>query len=344
MSERRRAPSWNAPKPRRNPRRQLNTVRRGVRGRPPFNEARTWLRPLSDSGASMIAAGPVDPIAGRLRRLASPPPPMNDSACSLARPAFSSPPSHRQLLQSRLLHSRLLRSHLAAPLLVWCAVTVWAMSGGDFWLADRLYAWQGGRWALQNAYLTERLIHRLGRDASTAAWFGVLALWLVARLRPGLSEWRRPLAYLLLSTVLAIALVSALKSLTDIDCPWDLRRYGGADEFFGLFSQRPPGLGRGRCFPAGHASAGYAWVALYFFLASVQPRWRWFGLSVGLGLGLLFGVSQQLRGAHFLSHDLWTLAIAWSAALTLYLAMTPLRRTAPAAVASPPSPSPSAGR
>jgi membrane-associated PAP2 superfamily phosphatase len=61
-------------------------------------------------------------------------------------------------------------------------------------------------------------------------------------------------------------------------------------------------------------------------------------LSVGLGLGLLFGFAQQLRGAHFLSHDLWTLGIAWSAALTLYLAMAPLKHAAPAAVALPLAP------
>jgi len=232
----------------------------------------------------------------------------------------------------------MLATHLAAPLLVWFALTAWAMGGGDFWLADRLYAWQGGRWALQNAYLTEHLVHRFGRDASTAAWLGVLALWIVARLRTGWSGWRRPLAYLLSSTLLAISLVSALKSLTGMECPWDLRRYGGGHDFFALFAQRPPALARGRCFPAGHASAGYAWVALYFFFLTVQPRLRWFGLAIGLGLGLLFGVSQQLRGAHFLSHDLWTLGIAWSVALASYLAMTPRERPAPAALALPLSP------
>ncbi|MGO1000671.1 phosphatase PAP2 family protein [Lysobacter sp. CA196] len=254
---------------------------------------------------------------------------MNDSSNFLARPRPAGPLRH-------VASQRFLRAHLVAPSLVWFALTVWAMgAGGDVWLADRFYAWQGGRWALQNAYLTEQLIHRFGRDASTAAWCGVLALWIVARLRPGLSEWRRPLAYLLLSTVLAIALVSALKSLTDMDCPWDLSRYGGANEFFGLFASRPPGLARGRCFPAGHASAGYAWVALYFFFPVVQPHLRWLGLAIGLGLGLLFGVSQQLRGAHFLSHDLWTLGIAWSATLALYLAMAPHKNAAPAAVALP---------
>jgi len=32
----------------------------------------------------------------------------------------------------------------------------------------------------------------------------------------------------------------------------------------------------------------------------------------------VFGIGQELRGAHFLSHDLWSLAIAWTSASLLY--------------------------
>lgn len=221
--------------------------------------------------------------------------------------------------------------HALWPVLALIALSLWSMGlGGDFWLADRFYAWEGGQWALQNAFWTEDMIHRLGRDLSTAAWLSVLGFWLLARVRPGLAEWRRPLAYLLLASLLAIALASGLKSLTNMDCPWDLGRYGGDNAFFGLFDARPASLKRGVCFPAGHASAGYAWVALYFFFALARPRLRWLGLSIGLGFGLLFGFSQQLRGAHFFSHDLWTLAISWFVALALYLAMA--RREAPVAM------------
>ncbi|MGO1069992.1 phosphatase PAP2 family protein [Lysobacter sp. CA199] len=215
-----------------------------------------------------------------------------------------------------------LRAHALWPLLALATLSVACLGlGGDFWLADRWYALQGGHWAWQDAFVTERLIHRFGRDASTAAWLGVAAFWIFARLRPSLAAWRRPLAYLLLATLISVGLVSGLKSLTNMDCPWDLSRYGGANAYFGLFDTRPAGLDRGVCFPAGHASAGYAWVALYFFFAWVQPRLRWLGLAIGLSLGAVFGVSQQLRGAHFFSHDVWTLAIAWFVALALYLTM-----------------------
>lgn len=204
---------------------------------------------------------------------------------------------------------------LAAFLLL-AGFLIW--SNGDAWWADRLYAWEGHRWALKSSFATEQLVHRLGRDASALAWVGVAVAWLLARTRPGLARWRGPLARLALSVLLATSFVAWFKSWSNMDCPWDLLRYGGARPYVGLLQLRPVGLSRGACFPAGHASAGYAWMALYFFFLSVRPRWRWWGLAVGAGSGVLFGLSQQLRGAHFLSHDLWTAAICWAIAFATY--------------------------
>ena len=235
-------------------------------------------------------------------------------------------------------YRRFLLAHAAWPAAAWLAVGLLTQAlHGDLWWADRLYAWQGARWAWQNAYLTEQVIHRFGRVASLAAWFGVLAGWLVALRRPAWRHWRRPLGYLLLSTAVAVALVSALKHATAMDCPWDLQRYGGERPYIGLLAARPAWLGRADCFPAGHASAGYAWVAVYFCLLMRRSRRRWPGLAIGLGAGALFGFAQQCRGAHFLSHDVWSLAIAWFVALALYLAMA---RGAPGMAAAPQARSP----
>ena len=226
-----------------------------------------------------------------------------------------------------------LAAHWGPVLLLATGAMLMAASGWDQALADRLYAAQGQGWPLRSAFATERLIHIGGRDLSTVAWLGVLAAWLVARTRGVLSAWRTPLAILLASTLLATAVVAWIKSWSNMDCPWDLARYGGVREFVGLLSLRPVGMPRAACFPAGHASAGYAWMALYFFLLATRPGWRWVGLSAGLLLGLLFGGAQQLRGAHFLSHDLWTAAICWTCALGGYLVF---HRRSGAAVADDP--------
>ena len=153
--------------------------------------------------------------------------------------------------------------------------------------------------------------------APPMAWLVVVAAWLVARPRAGLQHWRGPLAYLAVSTLLATAVVAWIKSWSNMDCPWDLLRYGGERPYVGLLGLRPVGLSRGACFPAGHASAGYAWLSLYFFFRATRPRLRWIGLLAGATAGLVFGASQQLRGAHFLSHDVWTAALCWMVAFAL---------------------------
>lgn len=228
---------------------------------------------------------------------------------------------------------RFVLAHFWLPLSVFAVLTLLLMPGqGDLWIADRLYALQGNRWAFRHAFLTDTIIHAAGRDLSMMAWLVVVAAWLVARTRAGLQHWRGPLAYLAVSTLLATAVVAWIKSWSNMDCPWDLLRYGGERPYVGLLGLRPVGLSRGACFPAGHASAGYAWLSLYFFFRGTRYRLRWIGLLAAATAGLVFGVSQQLRGAHFLSHDMWTAALCWMVAFALSL--LPWTRQAPARATS----------
>ena len=214
------------------------------------------------------------------------------------------------------------QQHLWLPLAAFAVLSVLLMGlGVDQWLADQIYAAGGHTWALQSSPLVEGIIHEGGRQASKWAWIAVAMCLLLALVYRPFASWRVPLAYLLLSTLLATTLVAIVKRGTHMDCPWDLLRYGGEKAYYGLFSRRPVGMGSAGCFPAGHASAGYAWVALYFFFLATRPRWRWVGLGAAMALGLLFGIAQQLRGAHFLSHDLWALMLCWLVALSLHRVM-----------------------
>jgi len=214
--------------------------------------------------------------------------------------------------------------YLLIPLLLAVAASVVLMAGnGDQWLADQIYRWEGSRWAFKDAWWTTHVIHRGGKNLSTLAGVLVMLALLRACLDARWKALRRPLLYLLLAVGLSTGLVALLKSMTQMDCPWDLQRYGGLRPFIGLFEARPELLGRAACFPAGHASAGYGWVALYFFALQVRPRWRWVALATAVATGLAFGFSQQLRGAHFLSHDVWSLAVSWTVAVLLYLLMFP---------------------
>ena len=210
---------------------------------------------------------------------------------------------------------------MAAVLLVAGAASVPLLwFGGDAWLADRLFELQGGSWLARDAWWSAALLHVGGRRASILGWLLVLAAFALTWTPHVAREWRRPLAYFLGTTAVAMLLVSTLKARTGIDCPWDLVRYGGTRPMLAPFVPRPAALGAAACFPAAHASAGYLWVAAYFALAAVRPQWRHVGLACGLLLGLAFGVTQQVRGAHFLSHDIWALTTCWlTAALSARL-------------------------
>ncbi|MBK8284582.1 MAG: hypothetical protein IPK97_06660 [Ahniella sp.] len=215
-------------------------------------------------------------------------------------------------------------SQVILHVLIAVAALLWLeLNGGNRLIADRLFAWEGGQWLLKDHFITSVLVHQVGKYLSMMMWLATVASWWIVRRKKELITWHRPLLYLWIATLASTVLVSALQSLTALDCPWDLVNYGGSRPYYGLFDARPAGLHDSGCFPSGHASAGYCWVALYFFCASVAPRWRRTGLVFGLALGGIFGISQQLRGAHFASHDVATLLTCWLTAVTLHFALRP---------------------
>ena len=73
--------------------------------------------------------------------------------------------------------------------------------------------------------------------------------------------------------------------------------------------RRLPGVsdgGPGRCFPSGHASAGFAFLSVAAAIRTQALQRR--VLITVLLFGVLCGMAQLLRGAHYPSHVLWT---AW---------------------------------
>lgn len=189
----------------------------------------------------------------------------------------------------------------------------------DFRLADIIYAMEGSDWTLSDSWLTKHVLHDMGKRFSISMGVGVLILIVASFLVERIKKLRRPAIYLFTSTALSALVVSSIKNSINVACPWDLVRYGGDITYIGLLQKWPDGLPDIACFPAGHASAGYAWIALYFFFDYLfeSPGWRRLGAAVALFMGLVFGIDQQVRGAHFMSHDLWSLIISFSVSRVL---------------------------
>lgn len=193
-------------------------------------------------------------------------------------------------------------------------------AGLDFSLASAIFELEGGRWQLTDHWLLSEVLHSGSRLLNNITLAILLVLWLYQQLSSKTTSERTiALTKLVLSLLLSFSVVALVKRLLPAECPWDLQQFGGDLPFIGVFADRPANMHPTQCFPAGHASVGYAWIALYFYFLPVCAKKARAGLTIGLLLGLLLGLTQQLRGAHFLSHDLTTLWVCWMVSSLVYL-------------------------
>ncbi|RYY75792.1 MAG: PAP2 family protein, partial [Comamonadaceae bacterium] len=62
------------------------------------------------------------------------------------------------------------------------------------------------------------------------------------------------------------------------------------------------------------ASAAFAYVGGWFVFRRRAPALAWRWLLVAMLAGVALGTAQQVRGAHYLSHTLWTAWVCWTVA------------------------------
>jgi len=182
-------------------------------------------------------------------------------------------------------------------------------SGLDLHLSRSASVLEGGPggfpW-IHNFWIDE-VLHESGPGLVKREFFVNLALLLFSQFIKSLQGWRRTFLFVATATVASTSIVSILKHLTTLPCPTALTEFGGSQAWVSLKRNLSPQLSAGRCYPTGHASADYAWICL----ASLFPfgtRMFYLAVALALLLGMIFGICQRLRGYHFLSHDIATLA------------------------------------
>lgn len=212
------------------------------------------------------------------------------------------------------------------------ALLAFDASGVDMGLT-RLYGTPAG-FAWREHWLSSGLMHQGGRVVS---WL-LFALTALVAWRPRGAAARvnqRTRWWWLGCTVACLVLIPILKRLSVTSCPWDLAEFGGSAQWLSHWAFVRDG-GPGRCFPSGHASGAFSFLAGYFALRQPAPRAARVWLAFIVSLGLVFGWAQLMRGAHHASHTLWTAWICWAVTAASFHATRTwrLRTTRPA----PPTP------
>jgi len=183
----------------------------------------------------------------------------------------------------------------------------------DVNIEDYYYDAQIHQFIWKNSWFAKQLMHTYVKDVIIVLALLLIIVVVVDIGKPisKISAWTRiRLRFVSVAAIVIPSFISSAKQLSVMHCPWDVERYGGAVPYLRLFDMMPAHIEAGHCFPAGHASTGLWLAAFCVFWLPYHPRKALLVFLAGLGVGFVLGWVQQMRGAHFLSHTLWSVWIA----------------------------------
>ncbi len=193
------------------------------------------------------------------------------------------------------------------------ALLIWDASGLDFWISGKIAGFDGPMihgFSMRHAWLTEALLHRGGKFFYGLV-FALLAYNYFRPFTPATALDRRAQRWWFATMLLCIAAISLLKIFSKSSCPWDLSMFGGTAQLISHWNFALSDGGPGRCFPSGHVSGAFALLATSFAMRARSAKLaNWLMVAV-LAIGAILGAGQVLRGAHFVSHVLYSAWICW---------------------------------
>jgi membrane-associated PAP2 superfamily phosphatase len=216
--------------------------------------------------------------------------------------------------------------HITLSLIALCLLMLCSeLTDLDVWVQNLFYQSQSQTWLLDTSH---PLLHFLFYDGPKK----LLLLFEIALLIGAtvfhkntlIKHYQQGILIVLIALPLGPALVSSLKNSTNVACPYALTQYGGKLPYIGVFDSYPAGqqpVKQQRCFPAGHASGGFALLALYY-LPKTRRRKRQV-VALALTSGSLMGGYKMVIGHHFLSHTLASLVLCWMVVNVVALLVLP---------------------
>lgn len=201
--------------------------------------------------------------------------------------------------------------YTAAAIII--CIMVFSVTPLDLWFQHLLYDGSSHDWLWSRHEPIKRFVLYDGIKALLVLFTLGLILLLLFDGEGRLSPQRRSgIVLVVLSMMIAPATVSLLKWTTDIACPRAVLPFGGLLPYDDLITHLTsasayPELQR--CFPAGHASGGFALLSLVFLFDSRRARVT--AMTFALALGWTMGFYKMAIGDHFLSHTVVSMLVDW---------------------------------
>jgi membrane-associated PAP2 superfamily phosphatase len=144
--------------------------------------------------------------------------------------------------------------------------------------------------------------------------FAVLMLFSLVffRKKELIKEYKKGILVIIFSAILVPVIIGGFKKYTNMPCPKNEIHYGGIYPRVTVWEHYPKYFkpkGSIKCWPAGHASGGFALLSLLFLFKSARAKNR--ALILAMSVGWSMAIYKMLIGDHFLSHTLITMIMAW---------------------------------
>ena len=157
---------------------------------------------------------------------------------------------------------------------------------------------------LFECYMAIAWLQRYLQSRQSSNWLAKKSTWFKPFDRLALTE----ISYLVVMMVLVPFITATLKGVTHVVCPNHLQIFGGEYPYLAMLEDIQASI-HSKCFPAAHASAGFALYAWAFIPTFWQRRWQ--VVAVVTVLSWLMGGYKMLIGDHFFSHTVVSMCLAW---------------------------------
>ncbi len=202
---------------------------------------------------------------------------------------------------------------LITAILLIAVITLFQLTNLDIFIQSFFYDFNSKTWIIdKNEPILKFLLYDGLKNLLILFAIAILFSLIFLRKRKFVQEYKKGLIIVLLAAIFIPLVIGSLKAITNTPCPCNIIYFNGTYPDIKVFDSYPKDFiqtSKAKCWPAGHASGGFALMALFFLFKTAKNQKR--ALIGALVIAWSMGTYKMLLGDHFLSHSIITMIMAW---------------------------------
>jgi len=154
------------------------------------------------------------------------------------------------------------------PLLLFSVILLFELTDLDILVQNFFFNFETSQWLINKDESILRLFLYDGLKKVLIAFALVIAIFLIFfREKKLIIKYKKGLLIVLLSSIIVPLTVGTLKAVSNTPCPKNIEHFGGNYPNIKVFERYPSDFVQKKkikCWPAGHASGGFALLSLFF--------------------------------------------------------------------------------